>query len=215
MSFCGAKGPGTPNERWRREGHSMKRQSLIVILLIFLTGCVFHSEPKNIQQFYQISQLSELAGVYKNKGDPSGYLSAIIWGKPKLNINPAVSHADIEFIEVLSTENALTVKAIRNGCAIYEKSYILGRDFEISGGKIIIHRDAYLLSRGSGDVLVGPSYEQITLGLDTGKQGKYRRSDYAAGLVFLLWPVAFAVTEDTRFDRVNDKPREYKACSKH
>jgi len=191
----------------------MKRQTLIVMLLIFLNGCAFHSEPKNNQEFYQISQLSELAGVYKNKGDPSGYLSAIIWGCSKLNINPAVSHADIEFIEVLSTENSLIVRAIKNGCAIYEKSYILGRDFKISGGKIIIHRDAFLLSRGAGDVLAGPSYEQITLGLDTGKHGKYRRSDYAAGLVFLLLPVAFSETDDTRFDRVSDKPREYKACS--
>ncbi|WP_372522708.1 hypothetical protein [Sulfuricaulis sp.] len=192
----------------------MKPRVLAVMLFIFLNGCAFHSEPKDNQEFYKISQLSELAGVYKNKGDPSGYLSAIIWGYTKLNINPEVSHVDIEFIEVLSTENSLIVKAIKNGCAIYEKPYILGRDFNISGGKIIIHRDAFLLSRGAGDVLAGPSYEQITLGLDTGKHGKYRRSDYAAGLVFLLLPIAFSETNDTRFERVNDSPQGFKACNR-
>jgi hypothetical protein len=191
---------------------SMKLQALAVMLLIFLSGCAYHSAPKDNQEFYQLSQISELAGVYKNKGDPSGYLSAIIWGDIKLNINPEVSHADIEFIEVMPAENSLIVKAIKSGCAIYEKPYILGKNFKISGGRIIIHRDVFLLSRGAGDVLAGPSYEQITLGLDTGKHGKYRRSDYAAGLVLLLLPIAFSETNDTRFERVNERPPRFKSC---
>ena len=191
----------------------MMLKALAVMLLIFLNGCAFHSAPKDNQEFYQISQMSELTGVYKNKGDPSGYFSANIWGNIKLIIKPEVDHKDIEFIEVLSAENSLVVKAIKKGCSVYEKTYILGRDFKISGGKIIIHRDASLLTRGAGDVLVGPSYEQITLGIDTGKHGKYRNSGYAAGLVFLLFPIAFSETNDTRFERVNDKPQAFKTCS--
>jgi len=190
----------------------MKIQILAVMLFISLYGCAFHSEPEDNQDFYQISRTSELAGVYKNTGDPSGYLSEIIWGHTKLNITPEVSHADIEFIEVISEDNSLIVKAIKNGCVIYEKPYIYGQDFKISDGKIIIHRDTFLLSRGPGDVLAGPSYEQVTLGLDTAKHGKYRRSDYAAGLVLLLFPVAFSETSDTRFERVNDKPAGFKSC---
>lgn len=190
----------------------MKLQALAVMLFMFLNGCAFHSEPKDNQEFYQISQISELAGVYKNKGDPSGYLSEIIFGYTNLNTSPEVSHADIEFIEVLSTTNSLHVKAIKNGCTIYEKPYILGRDFNISGGKITLSKDAFLLSRGAGDVLAGPSYEKITLGLDTGGHGKYRKSDYAAGLVFLLLPIAFSATDDSRFERVNDRPPGFKAC---
>jgi hypothetical protein len=191
----------------------MKLQASVVALFIFLSGCAFHSEPENNQEFYNISQLSELAGVYKNKGDPSGYLSEIIWGDIKSIIKPEVRHEDIEFIEVSSTEHSLIVKAIKGGCSIYEKSYIVGRDFKISDGKIVIHRDASLLTRGAGDVLVGPSYEQITLGLDAGKNGKYRNSGYAAGLVFLILPVAFSDISDTRFERVYDKPQGFRACS--
>jgi hypothetical protein len=191
----------------------MKPQALAIILLISLNACAFHSEPKDNQEFSQITQISELAGVYKNKGDPSGYLSGIIWNNIKLIIKPEVSHEDIEYIEVSSTENSLIVKAIKNGCAIYEKHYILGRDFKLSGGKIIIHRDASLLTRGGGDVLLGPSYEEITLGLDAAKQGKYRNSGYAAGLVFALFPIAFSDIHDTRFERVNDKPQGFKTCS--
>lgn len=193
----------------------MKLQALAVMLFIFLNGCAFHSEPKDNQEFYQISQMSELAGVYKNKGDPSGYLSAVIWGNIKKVIKPEVSHEEIEFIEVQSTENSLIVKAIKSGCAIYEKSYILGRDFKISGGKIIIHRDAFLLTRGGDDVLLGPSYEEITLGLDAGKHGKYRNSGYAAGLVFTLFPMAFSETNDVRYERVNERPQGFRPCSKH
>ena len=189
----------------------MTKHALVLILLL-LGGCVFHSAPKNNQDFYHVTQLAEFEGVYKNKGDPKGFLSLIIWGDTGPNFNPVVPHQDVEFIEVLSTENSLTAKAIQNGCAIYEKSYVIGRDFEINDGKIAIHRDLSLLTRGSGDVLVGPSYEKITLGLDAGKNGKSRDSAYAAGMVFLLFPVAVSDTSDIRFERVADKPHGYKAC---
>jgi hypothetical protein len=184
----------------------MKLQTMIIALSLSLSGCAFHSEPETNQDFHQVSQLSELGGIYKNAGDPSGYLSKII------GISPEANHGDIELIEVSSTENSLVVKAVRNGCSIHEKHYILDRDFKISDGKIVLRKEAHLLSRGTGDVLVGPSYEQVTLGLDAGKHGKMRESVHAAGLVFLVWPVAFTSTDDVRFERVNDRPSGFEAC---
>lgn len=145
------------------------KHTLVIIFILLLTGCVFHSAPKDNRDFYHVTQLSEFEGVYKNKGDPKGFLSLIIWGNTDPQMSPVVHYQDVEFIEVLATENSLTAKAIQNGCVIYEKSYVIGRDFEIDGGKIAIHRDVSLLTRGRGDVLVGPSYEKITLGLDEGE----------------------------------------------
>lgn len=190
----------------------MKRLALVVILTL-LEGCVSHSGPKGNQDFYPISQQAELAGVYKNKGDPIGFLSGVIWGYTTPKTSTLGSHEAIEFIEVSSTEKSLTAKAIQNGCVVYEKSYVVGRDIKIDAGKIVIDSNLSLLSRGSGDVLVGPVYDKITLGLDAGKNGKLRQSSYSAGLVFLLLPVAASDTHDIRFERVADKPQGFPACN--
>jgi len=197
----------------------MKHKTFLAFFIVLLSGCVFYSGPEGNTRFYQISRLSELEGVYKNKGNPSGFLSQKIW--PDITkIFPDIKevmtfdtgHEDIEFIEVITKDNSLVLKAIQNGCSVYEKTYILGRDFEISNGKVVIHREAHLLSRGSGDVLAGPSYEDITMGIDTGKQGKSRSTSYAAGLIFMVMPVAISETTDIRYERVSNNPQNFKAC---
>lgn len=189
----------------------MIRHAQVVMFTLLLAGCVFHSKPEGNQDFSHISKLADFEGVYKNEGDPGGFLSQVIWDTGS-NVKPVVNYQTVEFIEVSSTENSLTAKAIQNGCVIYEKTYFIGRDFEINYGNIVIRRELDLLTRGPGDVLVGPSYETVTLGLDTDRNGKFRDSAYAAGLVFMFFPVAVSDTRDVRFDRVSDKPQGYKAC---
>ncbi len=82
----------------------------------------------------------------------------------------------------------------------------------MENGRIILGRDVHLLSRGSGDVIVGPSHETVSLGLDAGGNGKFRESGSVAGLVFLFLPMAVSDTKDVKFQRVADKPQGYKAC---
>ncbi|WP_320055716.1 hypothetical protein [Desulfuromonas thiophila] len=187
-------------------------KTALFIFFLLLCSCAYHSEPENNKEFHKVSQLSELEGVYKNKGNPSGYLSREIWSDSQLVIDGKINHETIEFIEVIANNNSITVKAIENGCAVYERTYIEGHDFKVNDGKIIINRDAYLLSRGSGDVIVGPSYEQVTLGLDTNRHGKSTRSEYAAGLVLFLLPVAVSDTKETEYERVSDKPTGFGNC---
>ncbi|WP_157671778.1 hypothetical protein [Desulfuromonas soudanensis] len=188
-------------------------KSTLFILLLSLSSCAYHSEPKNNRDFQKVSNLSEFEGIYKNKGNPSGYLSQIIWNDFKLGNDDKIDHETIEFIEVIASDNSLIVKAITNGCTSYEKSYNEGKDFKITDGKITIRREAYLLSRGSGDVVVGPSYEQLTLGLDTSKHGKSKRSEYVAGLVLFILPVSVSDTRETEYERVSDKPRDFRSCN--
>ncbi len=197
----------------------MKYKLVITLTIFLLAGCAFHSEPEGNREFHQIAALSELAGVYRNQGNPSGFLSSMIW--PDINpirpegkeiINGNTGHESIEFIEVIPKNNSLLVKAIRNGCAIYDKTYTLDHDFKISAGKIILHRETHLLGRGADDVLVGPSYEEITLGLDTAKHGKSTSSGYAAGLVLMLFPLAVSETTEIRYERVSAEPLEFKNC---
>ena len=193
----------------------MKFKTIIIIILIlfFISGCLFHSEPPNNREFRNISKVYELAGVYKNTGEPSGYITEILWPDIKQIFGANINHEDIEFIEVIPKDRLLTVKAISKGCSIFEKKYILGQDFKINDGKIIIHREAHLLTRGGDDVLLGPSYEDLALGIDIVKDGKYRRSGCAAGLIFMIFPVAFSDTSDIRYERVSDKPQEFKNCN--
>ena len=187
---------------------------LAAILLTFPAGCTVavHSEPARNQPFHPVSRLCEFAGVYRNAGEPEGRLSEIIWGDTGPDAVPEAGHEDIAFLEVSSTGNSLVVKAIGNGCVVQEKTFVLGRDFKISDGRIVIHRDVSLLSRGGDDVLLGPSREQATLGLDTEKHGKYRYAASAAGLVFMVIPAAMSEVRDVRFERVSERPPGFQAC---
>lgn len=207
----------------------MRRYALVVIFALLLDGCASElNGPKDNLDFYQISKLAELAGLYKNEGDDGianinfhHYLSEDIWGNKSNwgvtspNLPPSIRHENIEYIEVTSTDKSLTAKAIQNGCAIYEKSYIVGQDLEIKNGQIIIRKNTSLLSRGPQDITFGPSYEEVTLGIDSSKQGKVRSTLNMAVLVYLVLPFAGTVTRDVRFERVADMSQHYKNCENH
>jgi hypothetical protein len=189
----------------------MKFKIIAFMMLIILCSCAFHIEPSDNQEFHQISQLSELAGVYKNNGNPSGYLSQIIWNDIK-SIIDGIDHEQIEFIEVTPKDNSLIVGAISGGCTIYKRTYILGRDFNITDGKITMHKNTFLYTRGGDDPLLGPSYEKTTLGLDVKNQGKSRDYEYGVGLLLMAVPVSVSQTRDIRYERVSDKPLGFKDC---
>jgi hypothetical protein len=207
---------------------SMKRYPLLIIFVLFLVGCAAQQVPQDSLEFHQVSQLVELEGVYKNEGDNGkrysmnnyylseniwGYKSSFLWGTTGPNLPAGIRHENIEFIEVSSTEKSLTAKAIEKGCVVYEKTYIIGRYFEIKNGQLIISQDVNLLSPGGqGGVLVGPNRRKITLGIDTANQGKSRTQFDQAGLVYLFLPAAVSETLDNRFERISDKPQGYKNC---
>lgn len=190
----------------------MKRGILSVIVCLIVSGCASYSDPKG-SDFRPIKNISETEGVYRNS-TISGYLSSVIWGGDVLNKTPLAGHHAIDLIEVAPTPSSVTVNAIANGCVVYTQSYTVGRDIKISNGRIIVRRKLeHLLSRGSGDVLVGPSFEEIALGLDEDNQGMYRSSTFAAGLVFLMLPVAFSETkEEMHFARVATRAGGFPNC---
>lgn len=181
--------------------------SLLFLLFPLLHGCAFHSEPKDNSEFLPVSQLAELAGIYRNQGEPNGYFSL-----DALHLD-GVHHEEIDFAEISVSNNLFIAKMIKDGCVTYEKSYVIGRDVELEDGKLLLHQESHALSRGADDVLVGPSYDKVVFGLDTTKNGKLRRSGYGAGLVFMLFPLAASEQTDIRFKRVNDIPQGLSRCS--
>jgi len=187
----------------------------LFIAILFLAGCATdyrHTEPKNNNEFRNISDIHELVGVYVNKGDPSGYLTGIIWeGYGGLKTNSGeVPHANVTFVEVSIIKNTLIAKAIKDNCSIIEKSYDIGRDIDVSGGVITLNMEAKLLN-GRGMVL-GPSFRNDTLGLDSDNHGKHKTSYYEAGL-YIFVPVSSSDTDEVRYLRTSDNPTGYKDCT--
>lgn len=198
----------------------MKQYLCFALLSLFLNGCVGTSSlgPHDNRDFYQESQLSELAGVYKNDGNggeqnPNShhYLSELIWGSdyPIMSPKGYPAHDAVELIAVTAANNSLTAKAIQNGCVVYEKTYINGHDFQLKDGQLIIRKRFFPLGVS---ILAGPAYQETILGIDTGKQGKARTTLYGAGLVYMFIPTAGSMTSDVRFERVPDKAQGYQPC---
>ncbi|PIP02844.1 MAG: hypothetical protein COW18_01070 [Zetaproteobacteria bacterium CG12_big_fil_rev_8_21_14_0_65_54_13] len=183
----------------------MKKVILFACTGLLLAACVHSAAPADNQPFRAVSTMQTFSGSYENRGEGEAasravYLSSLLWGGVDV---AGVAHKDIERIQVAVDGTQVSVSALSHGCVVYAKSYTEGADFKLSNGEISLKRDANLLTRGPGDVLVGPSYESVTLGLDARGDGKYRSQDAGAGLVFLMIPVAMADRSDIRFKRVD------------
>jgi len=190
----------------------MNKTIIALCLIITLSGCfVLHDVPKENLEFAQKIDPRDFKGVYRNAGDPKYYLSQLIWREHDFitdNYGKKTPHKEIELIEVLSTGGSLTVRAIKNECVIYQQDYMVGRDFTLTDGRIVFREKFHPLSRegegrGHGDVLVGPSYEKIELGLDAKGNGKYRSQAYVGGLLFMLFPMGAWEKSDVKFVKLN------------
>ncbi|MHB8621786.1 MAG: hypothetical protein ACYDBA_00280 [Sulfuricaulis sp.] len=120
-------------------------------------------------------------------------------------------HNEIELMQVMVFDQTVSVNAIQNGCIIFTKKYVVGRDFDISGGKITIHQEVHMLPERTGDPRVGPSIEKIELGLDTNGNGKWREGTYFAGLIFLFAPVEISDVHNVKFERIEGN-KVYSQC---
>jgi len=187
---------------------------LILIILLFLSGCSSYSGPKESVTISNTTELHNLSGLYNNSGSPAGYLSQFIWGNTPINANhyrTYLKHYKIQYIQVTPQNNSVFVRAIVNDCVAHEMKYVQDTDFEIVNGQIVLSTDGDLLSRGAGDPLVGPSSQQVTMSLDVNGNGVYKNETVAAGLVFLIVPVAISDVTEIRFKKQSDN-KSYNYC---
>lgn len=212
-------------------------KSLITLLfLLFLPGCIIiNSAPKDNQEFTKATGVQEFNGTYRNLGEPATlYLSQLVLTNRTVSSrnDPLVEDMrgnlvqesyitnifgsktrdkEIELIEVESDGKTLTVKAIKDQCIISSKEYLFGRDFTFSDGKVILKKEFHALTRGPGDVIVGPSYEKVELGIDVAGHGKYKSQGYFAGMVFMLFPMAAGGADEVKFEKI-DSTRIFELC---
>ena len=180
----------------------------LIVLFIIISGCTRYSAPENNLKFSNLDSAGQLEGIFKNEGDPRGYLSKYVFrdSKPK-----NITHYDIDLIQVIFSENTLFVNAIMTDCIIYAEKYVYGTDFDFVNGKIVINSDIDILTRGKGDPIVGPSYEEFVIGLDSKGHGKTKSSMTIAGLVYLVFPVVFRDVSESRFLRIEEY-KKYELC---
>ena len=181
----------------------MKPLLNLLLVIAIASGCV--SAPPNNSGFSKLDTIYELQGSYKNKGerDNNGspypiYLSFVIWPN-----ETTLKHEELETIEVVVvSKNSISVKALSKRGVEKEETFIEGKHFDITDGRISLKRGFRIVGTKSGEPRVGPGYERVELGIDKKSQGKLRSDGAVVGLVYMFFPFAFAVREDVRFIRI-------------
>ena len=194
----------------------MRLTVTIITLSIVLLGCAFHRGPDAEVHLAQASEAQSLSGSFQNGGDPSGKLSHKFFGYGPIMTNRSdteITHDEIDIIQISPTARGILVRAIKGGCFITEKELLLGRDFKIEEGKLVIETDTHLLTRGAGDITVGPSTSKTMLGIDVDGHLIWKRQDYAAVLVGFMIPALISDVVEQRFARVDvDQNTTYNRC---
>ena len=171
-------------------------------LALLLTGCVSFRPPENTD-FGRIESLHDLEGVYQNRGKraqdgPPVYLSAVIWPN-----RTEINHSAVIAVEVsVAGSGTITVKALRRYGVEKEDTFVEGKDFELHSGRIRLKQTAGIAGFKAGEPLVGPYHESIELGLDEQGHGAYKQQVSAAGLAYLVIPIAVSGSDEVRFIRI-------------
>jgi hypothetical protein len=179
------------------------------LLLIFCSGCVFISAPKDDVGFSKVRGIHSLEGCYQNQGEgknnsPSRYLSSVIWPESKLN------HSDIKLIRVVAiNDKTLKVTAESLGTIVLESLFVEGKDFNVNSKKIRAKGEPMIsLAYPAGNVFIGVAYASQALGIDERGDAKLQETGTFAGTVFIVIPFAGHTQDSFRFRRVDELCKE-------
>lgn len=181
----------------------MKIKNILLTILLFVLCACISTAPSGNLAFSTIESARDLTGTYINKGItgegyPSIYLSKIIWPADE-----TLNHEKIETISVVeSTPGVLEVKASAGRNTLKTGRFTENKDFEIQNGKIVLESEFGVAGFKVGEPLVGPYGGRRELGLDSSGDGKYRSSFSAAGLAYLVFPIAVGGSDEVRFERL-------------
>ena len=177
----------------------------ICLLLIFCSGCVFISAPKDNVGFSRVKGIHSLEGCYQNQGEGENvnlprFLSAIIWPESKLN------HREIELIRVVAIDDrTLKVTAESRETITQESLFVEGKDFHVSSGQIKVKSEPIIsLAYPAGNVFIGVAYASQVIGIDDRGDGKLKETTTLAGTAFIVIPLAGHGRDSFRFKRIDE-----------
>lgn len=180
----------------------MRTSPIAALVACLLVGCV--SAPPQNQPFSDVQDLGNLAGTYNNVGNPSGYLTTLLWPSARdffLVGEAEVPHSAAKSIRVKVSGKVVLVEAIAHNCVIGSRTFTEGQEFQLSEGRILLRKETAVIHPGAG---IGPSYDKLELGLDTKGDGKIRSTGAFVGLLLTMIPMAGYEQRDVRFARVTD-----------
>ena len=172
---------------------------------------VLSSAPPDNVEFASVTDLHQLDGRYRNRGEGSPeqewslFLSTLVFPGDK-----TLDHASIAAIDVRATSaTALVVRALdAHGIVVKESAFVRGREFDLKEGRLLISKrfavSPFIESEARDNPFIGPMTETVELGIDLRGHGKYRSSNFAAGLVYLFMPVVLGGRDHVRFERIED-----------
>lgn len=178
-------------------------QIVIITVVVNLTGCFSFTEPKNNNDFGKIIKISDLNGIYLNKGDTGNerkiYLSYIIWNNDKFLKQ---KHKLIDSIVVKAlNQTQLRIQAIQNQSVIKEQIFVKNKDFNIdSSGRINLKSEFEVVNH----IALGVGYQRTTLGVDILGNIKHVTSSSFIGTVIVIMPFVYHGTEDVRFLKIKN-----------
>ncbi len=178
---------------------------LAALLPVTLVGGCFVSKPPQNVGFGHVTTLRELEGRYRNlgeakEGEPPQYLSAIIW--PSSHPGPD----SIATIEVRATGDTLvTVRAIgADGTTMKISTFTRGVQFDLHEGRLLLRpKSQGVVPAQDGEVILGAVFETVELGIDAHGDAKYKSTQTAAGVVYLVIPIVGGGSTEVRFRRLN------------
>jgi hypothetical protein len=192
----------------------MKKNSFLFIIFPFLSACISLSDPYKEIPTTKIKSISELSGVYNNMDSSKKYaLSVIVFNGPiKDEHNQIIDDSTITAIAVnVIGEDSVSVKAIKNDCYVFEKTYTQGKDFELKNGEILLNTESELVGFKSGAPALGFAHKQSALKIGVGGDGIYQINEYATGLAYLMIPFSFGSKKQIKFEKTKDQ-NDYQKC---
>ena len=94
------------------------------------------------------------------------------------------------------------------GTVVKESAFVRGREFDLKEGRLRISKrfavSPFIESDAPDNPFIGPMTETVELGIDLRGHGKYRSSNFAAGLVYLFMPVVLGGSDQVRFERIEE-----------
>jgi hypothetical protein len=118
----------------------------------------------------------------------------VIWGEKS-----GLDHQAIQSIVVLTTGEDIIEVTAWSGRGIEKQSrFVVGKDVDLSSGRIVLKSGVHPVGDDAG---VGVAAEEVSLGLDTDNQGKYRSSGAGVAIVYLI-PFAMNEVNECSFPRL-------------
>jgi len=172
--------------------------------LALLSGC-FTTGPTDNLGFADIEQLSDLDGVYQNRGEPESaqlWLSQIVW--PDVD---GLFHGGIDRIEVrVADAQSLEVTAMDASSTVVRRDiFVEGVDFKLSSGVLQLGHNVHAPPNVEAAFhYAGLAYEDVNLGLDKAGHGKYQSKGVTAGVALMFIPIAAGGSDEVRFRRISE-----------